>query len=263
MAWYDAIANFATGNAMPLISSASSLIGGLLGNQSRQEQASNANQFSASQFASRYQTTTKDMMAAGLNPMLAYTQGGGSPPIGQQAQLEDIGGAVGDSFNRAYQNQTQSRVASAQIANIEADTSNKAAQANLWEAQALAAKSSAYQADTQGALNEKTVDKVKADISKITQETRNLNLTEPNIKWQTSVLGATVDSLVEQTELNRQKGMTEMESRAQIRATISKLMTETDLNKLDLKAAQDFSNLGRDASQVKPILDIIKMFLRK
>ena len=67
-----------------------SLIGGMMGNDARAAQAREANAFSAQQFATRYQTTVKDMEAAGLNPMLAYSQGGGSPPSGQQAQMQDV-----------------------------------------------------------------------------------------------------------------------------------------------------------------------------
>lgn len=45
----------------------------------QQNQAA-ANAFSAQQYATRYQTTVKDLQAAGLNPMLAYGQGAGSAP---------------------------------------------------------------------------------------------------------------------------------------------------------------------------------------
>ena len=40
-------------------------------NRRQADAAEAANTFSAQQFASRYQTTTADMKAAGLNPMLA------------------------------------------------------------------------------------------------------------------------------------------------------------------------------------------------
>ena len=46
------------------------------------------NAWSAQQFATRYQTTVKDLTAAGLNPMLAYTQGGGSPPTAQPVTMQ-------------------------------------------------------------------------------------------------------------------------------------------------------------------------------
>lgn len=66
---------------------APSLIGGVMDifganqtNQTSRDLASQANAFSAQQYATRYQTTVKDLEAAGLNPMLAYGQGAGSPP---------------------------------------------------------------------------------------------------------------------------------------------------------------------------------------
>lgn len=49
-------------------------------NQTQIDLANQANTFSAQQYANRYQTTVKDLEAAGLNPMLAYGAGAGSPP---------------------------------------------------------------------------------------------------------------------------------------------------------------------------------------
>lgn len=70
-----------------IISPVSGLIGAganYLGTQDQiaaaQANQANANAFSAQQYATRYQTTVKDLQAAGLNPMLAAQTGAGSAP---------------------------------------------------------------------------------------------------------------------------------------------------------------------------------------
>jgi hypothetical protein len=120
-------------NVLPaIIGGGASLIGGMFTNQAQANQAASAMAFSADQaekqmeFQERmretqYQTTVKDLMAAGLNPMLAYSQGGagtpaGSAAVGQQATLR---------------NPTEGLAASAaQIGNIQADLDLKTANTN-------------------------------------------------------------------------------------------------------------------------------------
>lgn len=82
----------------------------------RQRQAQG---FSADMFQKRYQMTVEDMKAAGLNPMLAYMQGAGGQPSSSAASVagSEIQGGV-----------NQTRLASAQEANINADTEKKAAE---------------------------------------------------------------------------------------------------------------------------------------
>ena len=105
------------------IGGGASLLGGMFTNQAQAEQAASAHAFSAAQTqqqmdyqermrASQYQTTVKDLAAAGLNPMLAYTQGGagtpsGSAAVGQQASLRNPAEALASS--------------AAQLGNIKAD----------------------------------------------------------------------------------------------------------------------------------------------
>lgn len=91
-------------------------IGGLIDQNRAQnwqeDQAQTQRDFSAAQFATRYQTTVADMKAAGLNPMLAYTQGGGSPPAGVAAAYP---GAVGAANVQASSSARQAAVAEAQV----------------------------------------------------------------------------------------------------------------------------------------------------
>lgn len=64
-----------------LVNAAAGWFGAEQQNRRAADAAEQAQGFSAAQFASRYQTTVKDMQAAGLNPMLAYSQGGGFSPF--------------------------------------------------------------------------------------------------------------------------------------------------------------------------------------
>ena len=81
-----------------------SLVGGLIGgvgsymgqestNQANAAMADKQMQFQADQRATQYQTAVKDMQAAGLNPMLAYQQGGAGNQVGAAAQMQNSIGA--------------------------------------------------------------------------------------------------------------------------------------------------------------------------
>ena len=106
---------------------APSVIGGVMDmfgqnstNQTNRDLANQANAFSANQFATRYQTTVKDLEAAGLNPMLAYGQGGGSPPsavgIAQQTNPMQRAGELATKAVGAANTALQTQLTDAQIA---------------------------------------------------------------------------------------------------------------------------------------------------
>jgi len=50
-----------------------------------------------------YQRAVADMQAAGLNPMLAYTQGGAAVPVGAKAEFQSAGAPAVTSAQNAYQ----------------------------------------------------------------------------------------------------------------------------------------------------------------
>lgn len=241
MSLLDSVGGLLGVSGSSLVAPIASAFSGLFNNSSAAQRQEDAQSFSAQQFANRYQTTVEDMKKAGLNPMLAYSQGGGNAPTSSAASSAGMPD-VGSSY-------TAAKMASAQMANIEADTQNKKEQAALIRAQAAQAMSSANQAD--------------AATTKIGQEVWNLKEQFKNIPLEGNRLRAFVEQISSQIGLMDQQNLTETEKRANLRAMISKLNAETDLLNLDKQAAEDLGNIGREAGQLKPIVDILRSFIRK
>jgi len=133
------------------IGAIASIAGGMMANDAQKDQASQAQAFSAAQskqqmdFQERmrktqYQTTVEDLKAAGLNPMLAYGNGGagtpmGSSAVGQQAQIENPLAGVASS--------------AASMANIKADLELKQEQTKQASANSSALLSQADRSDAE------------------------------------------------------------------------------------------------------------------
>jgi len=214
--------------------------GALLGHSLAKNRQEDAQDFSAQQFATRYQTTVQDMKAAGLNPMLAYSQGGGSPPSSSAASAQSV------DTGQAY---LQSKMNSAQVANIEADTANKQAQADLIQAQIGQTTASASQSNAQVSLINANVDKVREEIKNIPTEGKRL--------YEAAKM------LYEQANLLAAQGKSEQFRQDVLRQTASKLISETDLLKLDIDAAKSLDNIGREYKQLQPIVELIRSFIRR
>lgn len=106
-----------------LLSGGASLLGGMNTNSANQAIAQGQEDFQAQQYATRYQTTVKDMEAAGLNPMLAYSQGPGSSPSGAAIAMQNPASGFGPAMAAG----AGSALANAQTQNVMADTLTKLA----------------------------------------------------------------------------------------------------------------------------------------
>jgi hypothetical protein len=132
-------------------------IGGQQANQKNWDIAQSNNQWSAEQFANRYQTTVADLKAAGLNPMLAYGQGGGTPPTASSvAPMTNALGQGVDAYNK-------SKATSAQSALQEEQINQSKSQTTLNSAQALKATEEASVAREQAELLKNQVPKVQTE----------------------------------------------------------------------------------------------------
>lgn len=96
--------------------------GGERANAANARQAAAQMAFQERMAGSQFQRGVEDMRKAGLNPALAYQQGGASAPTGASAQMDNSLGAGGSSAIQAAQAYASIAATGAQIAKTEAET---------------------------------------------------------------------------------------------------------------------------------------------
>lgn len=233
-----------------LLSIGGSLLSGFLNNEAAEDRQNDAQNFSAQQFATRYQTTVNDMKAAGLNPMLAYSQGGGHPPSSSAASSQGYPD-IGNTY-------LQSRMNSAQVANVEADTENKKAQADLIQSQIYQNYASAGSAEANARQADANTDRIREEIKNIPLEADRLVATAQMLREQASLMSQQSATQAEVTKVQAQTLLNLKMQNLLTEGQIAKIVSENKLLGFDIESAQKFGNLGRDAKQFGVILDILK-----
>jgi hypothetical protein len=229
-----AIGSFLKPFVPQITSAASSLLGHKLAS-SRQEDAQD---FSAGQFATRYQTTVKDLEAAGLNPALAYQQGGGSPPSSTAAGASNFD------------------MSSAQMALVKAQTRKINAEAEITEEVGM----DKARADLDVALQQ--VGLTAAQSAKVKAETDNVVQTLNNLKSEDDRLKMAARLLNQQSQYYSQLTMTDAQRITLVEAQAKEVLARTGLLNYDLAAAKSAGNLGREFGQYGPMMKLILDVIR-
>jgi len=227
----------------PVTAAMAAKVGGsFLDNMFAKNRQEDAQAFSAQQYATRYQTQTEDMKKAGLNPMLSVSQGAGTSPQSSAA-------TPGSNFTSAL-DKAQMEVLTSQARKNNADA-------------AITEDVGMDQAKATLNLTLQNTGLTAAQIQKVNAETENAIAQLQNIKDENLKIKRAAELLYQQANLASQQQLSETQKYDVLKAQAKLIVAQTGLANLDIQAANALDNLGRTSQQLKPIVDILRVFLRK
>ncbi len=118
------------------------------------------------------------------------------------------------------------------------------------------AGAAAKQAETSEGLSQYQMRQIDATTKKIQEETANVPLEGERLR-------KLVFLMAEQEALYRQQGYTQFDVQRMLKATLAKLESETKILDASVQAIESFDNIGKNAEQLKPIIDLIKPFITR
>ncbi|QCQ85128.1 DNA pilot protein [Blackfly microvirus SF02] len=149
--------------ALPaLIGGVASGFGQMMANNEAKESSIRQMDFQKETLRHQYQWGMEDMRKAGLNPILAYKQGGAGSASGADYTPGNVGAAAVSGGSTAQSSALATRAQDVQLENLAADTRLKGAQDKTQAALQVQAMAQAGQASTQSALNQAL--KTKTDV---------------------------------------------------------------------------------------------------
>lgn len=141
-----------------LIGAGAGLLGGILQNSAAKSAASKQMAFQKETLQHQYQWGMEDMRKAGLNPILAYKQGGAGSASGSSYTPQNIGSAAVQGASTAQSSALATRAQTEQLKNIVADTRLKEDQSATQIALQLQHRMQAAQAAAQTAKTTQETD---------------------------------------------------------------------------------------------------------
>lgn len=141
-----------------LIGAGASLLGGIMQNSAAKSAAAKQMAFQKETLQHQYQWGMEDMRKAGLNPILAYKQGGAGSAAGSSYTPQNVGSAAVQGASTAQSSALATRAADAQLENIKADTRLKKDQSDTQVALQLQHRMAAAQSVAQTAKTTQEAD---------------------------------------------------------------------------------------------------------